>query len=381
MNCLLVDWLKFLTFAQIENIIIVSEREFARVLLKWFEDHKRSLPWRESSDPYQVWLSEVILQQTRVAQGLSYYHDFVREFPTVKALARSGEQKVLRLWQGLGYYSRARNLHRCAQMIVEDFDGEFPEGFDKLIQLPGVGPYTAAAIASIAFGQRVAAVDGNVFRVMARIFGIYTDIATPQARKVFFDHTMKYVPAINPGDFNQALMEFGALQCTSLNPTCESCPFSAVCVAFNTQSISMLPVKKKKLEVRHRHLNYFVFVSDGRVALKRRSENDIWKGLYDFYLVETSTPVTPAAAVRIDKNLRQGRIAPTREIMRVVHQLSHQKLHISFIKVSTQKENLTNLSMVSEPMAFYSMKQADKLPKPVPVKAFLDQMKNGRKGN
>lgn len=366
---------------RIETLFIVSEREFARILLKWFENHKRLLPWRESRDPYHIWLSEIILQQTRVAQGLSYYHDFIKEFPTVGVLARAGEQKVLRLWEGLGYYSRARNLYRCAKMVAEELNGKFPGRFDQLVLLPGIGPYTAAAIASIAFGERVAALDGNVFRVMARIFGIDTDITTPRARKVFFEHTLRFVPADRPGDFNQALMEFGALHCTPRNPKCDSCPFSAVCIAFNTQTVQMFPVKKKKQKVRNRHLNYFVFVSDGKVAMKRRSENDIWKGLYDFYLVETPTRMSPAAAVRRDKDLRQCRISPVSEMGRVVHQLTHQKLHISFIEITGPKENLMNLSIVSGPMSFYSLKQADRLPKPVPVKLFLDQMKKGRKGN
>jgi A/G-specific adenine glycosylase len=358
----------------------MSEREFARVLLEWFEDHKRLLPWRETRDPYRIWLSEIILQQTRVAQGLSYYNDFTTAFPTVRALARATEEQVLRLWQGLGYYSRARNLHKCARKVVDELGGEFPGTFDKLRELPGIGPYTAAAIASIAFNECVAVVDGNVFRVMARIFGINTDIASPMARKVFFEHAMMFVPAEQPGDFNQALMEFGALHCTPRNPKCESCPFSKVCIALKSNSVELLPVKRKKAAVRHRHLNYFVFTSGGKVGLKHRSASDIWKGLYDFYLVETEKQVSPVLAARKNQLLKTARISASSEALRIVHQLSHQKLHISFIEVDMLKENLKEFSMVSEPISFYSMKEAEKLPKPVPVKMFLEQMKKGGKG-
>jgi A/G-specific adenine glycosylase len=358
----------------------VSEKEFARTILKWFEDHKRQLPWRETSDPYLIWLSEIILQQTRVAQGLSYYRDFVRTFPTVHALARASEQKVLRLWEGLGYYSRARNLHRCAREVVANLNGEFPGSFEALLALPGIGPYTAAAIASIAFDERVAVLDGNVFRVMARIFGIDADIATPAAKSIFFEHTMRYVPSSRPGDFNQALMEFGALHCTPRNPQCNSCPFSKVCIAYKTGTVSQFPVKKKKAAIRNRYLNYFIMMADNKIGLNRRDGRDIWKGLYDFYLVETGEQVSPSAAMRKDKALSSSGIASPVELGRISHQLTHQKLHISFIGVTASTEKLTTFSTVSEMITFYSLKQADKLPKPVPVKEFLEAMKKGRTG-
>ena len=356
----------------------MSEKEFARRLIQWFEDHKRQLPWRETRDPYLIWLSEIILQQTRVAQGLSYYRDFTKAFPTVHRLARASEEKVLRLWEGLGYYSRARNLLRCAREIVDNMNGVFPGTFEHLRDLPGIGPYTAAAIASIAFDERVAVLDGNVFRVMARIFGIDTDIATPAAKKVFFDHTMRFVPSSRPGDFNQALMEFGALHCTPRNPLCSACPFSNDCVAYKTGTVSQLPVKKKKAAVRNRYLNYFVMMADNKVGLKRRKGRDIWKGLYDFYLVETGEQVSPSAAMRKDKALRSSGVASPVDLGRISHQLTHQKLHISFIGVTAPSENIADFSTVSEPITFYSLKQADRLPKPVPVKLFLETMKKGR---
>jgi A/G-specific adenine glycosylase len=359
----------------------VTEKDFARVILNWFDAHKRGLPWRDTRDPYLIWLSEIIMQQTRVAQGLSYYHDFVKAFPNVFALARANERKVLRLWEGLGYYSRARNLHRCARIVAGNMNGVFPASYHGLLELPGVGLYTAAAIASIAFDERVPVLDGNVFRVMARIFGIQADISAPASRKTFIDRTMRLMPATRPGDFNQALMEFGALQCVPRNPDCDVCPLASICVARKSNSVGLLPVKGKKPKVRSRHFNYFVIQSKGRVGMRRRNGNDIWKGLYDFYLVETDSPVTPSKALRKDKLLRSAGVKSAVEAGKMQHQLTHQKLYITFIAVTPEKENPAKFSTVSDPVAFYSMAQAEKLPKPVPVKLFIEQMKKGRKRN
>jgi len=375
-----VDWLKFLTFAG-SRLYIVAERDFANVILQWFDHHKRLLPWRETRDPYLIWLSEIILQQTRVVQGLSYYRDFVKAFPTVFALARASEQQVLRLWEGLGYYSRARNLHLCARIVARERKGEFPGTYEELLKLPGIGPYTAAAIASIAFGERVAVVDGNVFRVIARIFGIDADIAVPASRKVFIDQATQLMPHSRPGDFNQAMMEFGALQCVPRNPSCDVCPFVLNCAAHKSQSVALLPVKGKKPKVRKRHLNYFVIESKGKVGLRRRAGDDIWKGLFDFYLVETASRVTPAAAVQKDKLLRAAGVRSLLEAGKMEHQLTHQRLYITFIAVPATKKLMRNFSKVAEPISFYSAKQAQRLPKPVPVKLFIERMQKGRKGN
>lgn len=363
-----------------KTLYIVSEREFARVLLKWYQHHKRSLPWRDTRDPFRIWLSEIILQQTRVAQGLAYYNDFVKAFPTVQALASASEQKILRHWEGLGYYTRARNLHQSARMITKEMNGDFPNSYAQLLKLPGVGPYTAAAIASIAFDERVAVLDGNVYRVLSRIFGIDTDISSAGARNIFFDRAMALMPTSDPGDFNQAMMEFGALQCTPRNPACSQCPFASVCVARKSESVMNFPVKLKKPKITTRYLNYFVVASRKKVALKQRTAADIWKGLYDFYLVETKKAVKPEVALRMDKALRHAGLGVPVSLASVSHQLTHQKLCISFIGLDGPKENLTKFSMVSGSMAFYSWNQAAKLPKPVPVKAFLQQMKNRSNG-
>jgi A/G-specific adenine glycosylase len=370
-------------FSHIAGIVMtrLREKEFAQTILQWFDENRRALPWRETRDPYFIWLSEIILQQTRVAQGISYYENLTRAFPTVTRLARAKEERVLRLWQGLGYYSRARNLHRCARIVTDQLDGKFPRTHQELIQLPGIGPYTAAAVASIAFDDQVAAVDGNVLRVLSRIFGIDTDVNSPAGRKFFREKAQALIPNSRPGDFNQAMMEFGAIKCTPINPECASCPFRRICVAYASGSVHMLPVKIKKMTVRRRFLNYVIFSLDDKVGMRARNGSDIWKGLYDFYLVESNRPLTAAALMRHDKNLRNlatGEMTPAGEMR---HQLTHQLLHIAFFTATTSKKNLTKFDKGNPPVAFYSMKQAARLPKPVPVKLFLEnaEMVGGRK--
>jgi A/G-specific adenine glycosylase len=353
----------------------IGEKEFARVILRWFDQNRRDLPWRGTRDPYLIWLSEVILQQTRVAQGLSYYHNLTNAFPTVRDLAKAKESRVLRLWQGLGYYSRARNLHRCAKIVSETMNGEFPNTFDKLLKLPGVGPYTAAAIASIAFDERVAVVDGNVFRVLSRIFGIETDILSPAGKKQFQEKAASLVPVLRAGDFNEAVMELGAIQCVPRNPACTRCPFESACEARRSETIHLLPFKKKKAPVRKRHLNYVLFSSGGKVALQERSSRDIWKGLYDFHLVETEKPASPKQLASADKLLAMVGTDKFERCGEMRHQLTHQLLHITFYHAQVAKKNLTIFRRVNPALSFYSLKQAADLPKPVPIKLMLDQMK------
>jgi len=267
---------------------------FSAIIIDWYQDNHRKLHWRETVDPYKIWLSEVILQQTRVAQGLPYYERFIISFPTVFDLAVAPSQKVLRLWQGLGYYSRARNLHRCAKQVVEKFNGHFPNSFNELTKLPGVGDYTAAAIASIAFREPVAVVDGNVYRVLARVFGIEKDIASGEGKKYFFSLANKLIDKTRPDLFNQALMEFGALHCLPKNPKCGECIFSKSCNANQRNLQAVLPVKSKKLKIKTRYFYYFILINKNKVLLKRRTEKDIWQGLNDFYLIETTRSQKPA---------------------------------------------------------------------------------------
>ena len=257
---------------------------FAQTLLKWFEAYGRELPWRETSDPYAIWLSEIILQQTQVKQGWDYWQRFMRRWPTVNDLAAASEDEVLREWQGLGYYSRARNLHNAAQQIVAL--GHFPDTLEEIKQLKGVGDYTAAAIGSIAFGLPAAVVDGNVYRVLARHFGIATPINSTEGKKEFTALAQSLLPEASAGLYNQAIMDFGAIQCTPQSPKCVVCPLQESCEALRTGKVSTLPVKEKKLKIKERHLIYIYIRCQGETAIHRRGEGDIWQGLWEPVLME-----------------------------------------------------------------------------------------------
>lgn len=252
---------------------------FSTTLLQWFAKNGRSLPWRETSDPYAIWLSEIILQQTRIVQGQSYWERFMKLWPTVSDLAHATTDEVLKAWQGLGYYSRARNLHTAAMQIVER--GQFPKTYKELKTLKGVGDYTAAAIASIAFGENVAVVDGNVYRVLARYFGIDTPIDTTEGKKLFQELAQSLIPSDQPANYNQAIMDFGAIQCTPTSPHCNTCPLCETCIAFREQHIDTLPVKSKKVKQRVRHLTYIFIQYQGLTAIHQRGAGDIWQGLWE----------------------------------------------------------------------------------------------------
>lgn len=260
------------------------QHPFTVTILNWFSVHRRDLPWRGLADPYPIWLSEVILQQTRIRQGLDYWVRFMRRFPTVEALASATEDEVLLLWQGLGYYSRARHLHAAARQIVAL--GGFPTTYRGIRELKGVGDYTAAAVGSMAFGLPVAAVDGNVFRVLSRVFGIDVPINTTSGKKTFTDLAQRLLPTRRSGDFNQALMDFGAMQCVPSSPHCGDCPLLALCVARQSGRVNELPVKKKTVTVKTRRLQYVYIRCDGQVAIHRRGSGDIWQGLWEPLLLE-----------------------------------------------------------------------------------------------
>jgi A/G-specific adenine glycosylase len=257
---------------------------FAQTLLKWFEAYGRELPWRETHDPYAIWLSEIILQQTQVKQGWDYWQRFMRRWPTVNDLAAASEDEVLREWQGLGYYSRARNLHYAARQIVAL--GHFPDTLEEIKQLKGVGDYTAAAIGSIAFGLPAAVVDGNVYRVLARYFGVETAINSTEGKKEFAALAQSLLPEASAGLYNQAIMDFGAIQCTPQSPKCVVCPLQESCEALRIGKVSTLPVKEKKLKIKERHLIYIYIRCQGETAIHRRGEGDIWQGLWEPFLME-----------------------------------------------------------------------------------------------
>src|SRR5690554_2514854 len=259
---------------------------FSQKITSWYSEHKRELPWRETKDPYKIWLSEVILQQTRVAQGLPYYKNFINNFPTIFDLAQADQQQVLKSWQGLGYYSRARNLHHTAQYICENLGGKFPDNYTDLLKLKGIGSYTAAAIASFSYEEPVAVLDGNVYRVLSRYFGIETDISSFKAKKEFQQLADEVLDKTQPSVFNQAIMEFGALQCVPKNPDCESCVLNQTCTAFRENKVDKLPVKLKKTKITKRFLHYLVLSDNQNRTFILKRENGIWKNLYEFPFLE-----------------------------------------------------------------------------------------------
>ena len=296
---------------------------FSKTILNWYAINGRELPWRQTTNPYAIWLSEVIMQQTRIAQGTAYWERFMKRWPNVHELAKATEDEVLREWQGLGYYSRARNLHKAAQQIVGL--GRFPQTYKELKQLKGIGEYTAAAVASISFAEPVAVVDGNVYRLLARYFGIDTPIDSTEGKKVFKAMAQEYLPKEAPAAYNQGMMDFGAIQCTPTSPNCEVCPLIDTCFAANNNKVADLPVKAKKTKQRERHFSFIYIRCNGKTAIRRRGAGDIWQGLWelptkellgnaienatlikknvkhilthqiifaDFYLLETNTPPT-----------------------------------------------------------------------------------------
>lgn len=329
-----------------------ENQAFSTHIISWYRANPRELPWRGIDDPYKIWLSEIILQQTRVAQGLPYYYAFSETYPSVKDLALAPESEVLRLWQGLGYYSRARNLHSCAKYIWNELEGKFPDNYKELLLLKGVGSYTASAIASFAFGEAKAVVDGNVFRVLARYFGIETDIATGKAKKQFESLADQLIPQSNPGEFNQAIMDFGSRLCVPKNPDCEQCPLKSTCFAFQKGMVKDLPVKINKTKIKERDLHYFVIRCGDNLVWKKRTAGDIWEGLHDFPLEE--------------KNSLNPQILslPTSEQPRAIgknyrHILSHQKLNASFSKLDIPTEKYPELSQWCEDEGYLLVAEND----------------------
>lgn len=331
---------------------------FSNRLISWYLENRRNLPWRNTVNPYPIWLSEIILQQTRVAQGLPYFNAFLANFPTVFDLANASEEQVLKLWQGLGYYSRARNLHQTAKIIAFERKGEFPTSYTELLQLKGVGTYTAAAIASFAYQEAVPVVDGNVFRVLARYFDVETDISSATAKKEFTALAKELMDNKKPSLFNQAMMEFGAMQCVPKNPDCSVCVFKDSCAALQKNKVNQLPVKLKKTKVTERFLNYLVFEDeDGKSIIQQRTAKGIWHNLYEFPLIETEKEFS---TIEIVEEINKIELISNEQIISITafeensirHILSHQRLYIRFWHIPIKgklREGLSKNSIKKKP--------------------------------
>src|SRR5690606_12242038 len=311
---------------------------FSAEIIAWYNTHKRDLPWRHTADPYVIWLSEVILQQTRVAQGLPYFHRFLSHYPTVEAFAEAPEEEILLHWQGLGYYSRARNMHHAAKAVVAEYGGVFPNTYSELVKLKGIGEYTAAAIASFSANEAKAVLDGNVFRVLARYFGIDEPINSSKGKKLFLTLANDLLDKKHPGLYNQAIMEFGAIQCKPSGPDCGDCVLRFDCRALVEKRVNQLPVKRKGRASRNRYFNYFVVIKGDQILVNQRRKDDIWENLYELPLVETPAPVNlPELATHAEVVEAFGPKAELRLITGPVkHVLSHQNLFAQFVAVDMQ---------------------------------------------
>ncbi|MCB4806996.1 A/G-specific adenine glycosylase [Tamlana sp. 62-3] len=340
---------------------------FTKTIIHWYSINKRSLPWRETQNPYKIWLSEIILQQTQVKQGLPYYEAFVSKYPTIFNLAKAPESEVLKLWQGLGYYSRARNLHSTAKYIVNELQGNFPNTFKDIIKLKGVGDYTASAIASICFNEVTAVVDGNVYRVLSRYYNIDTPINSSKGAKEFKILAQELIDKKQPATFNQAIMEFGAKQCTPKNPDCENCPLNQSCLALSKQKTDQLPVKTKTAKAKKKHFNFLVFISsDGKTVLEKRTGKGIWQNLYQFPLIETEKSTNEKTLRNALKNntlLYNKKFELTLyNDEPIIHKLSHQHLYTKFWIITV--ENIKTETIY--------VKDINKYPVPILIGNFIE---------
>lgn len=340
-------------------------------LLKWYRLNFRSLPWRETKDPYFIWLSEIILQQTRVIQGTPYYLIFSSNYPDIQSFANANLDEILKKWQGLGYYSRARNMHTCAQEVLEQYGGTFPNNYQSLLKLKGIGKYTAGAIASISFNEAVPAIDGNAYRVYSRLFGIYLDTLASSSFSYFFDIGKKIIDQNAPGDFNQAIMELGATICAPKNAKCDQCPIIHLCYANAQKVTNELPIKIKKIKIKERYFEYFVCIHNDQVLMHKRETGDIWTGLHEFLLIETKkTSKISNFDSYIDlSNFGSCTVTKTDNIL--LHKLTHQNLHISFcILEFDDMENFENICQKYE-LIKVNLSSIEDLAVPKPVEQFI----------
>jgi A/G-specific adenine glycosylase len=349
---------------------------FTKAILKWYGLNSRDLPWRKTNDPYRIWISEVIFQQTRIVQGLAYYSRFIERFPAISDLAKADEEEVLKIWQGLGYYSRARNMHAAAKDITENNHGIFPDSYEKLIKMKGIGEYTAAAIASIAYDHPSPVVDGNVLRFFARYFGIQTPIDTSAGKKKIHEKMLSLIDMKQPGMFNQAIMEFGALQCKPVKPECEKCLFQKECLAFLEGNVERLPVKSRLIKQKIRYFYYFVFKWENQkrkkfLYLRKRKENDVWKNLYDFPMIETFKEIAEEQLFSSSgwrKIIRENRFSLIFQSHRQKHVLTHQVIYAKFYLIQLSGRRDPGFPYLAVPV-----EEIKKYPVPRLIEEFLNK--------
>jgi len=344
--------------------------KFSAEIIEWYQKHKRDLPWRNTNDPYIIWLSEIIMQQTRVEQGMPYFQRFAEKYPTVEQFASASEDEILKLWQGLGYYSRGRNMHQTSQAVMEEHAGYFPKNYDTLIRLKGIGEYTAAAISSFSSNEAKAVVDGNVFRLLSRYFGIDTPINTGKGKKIFTDLANELLDQKQAGIFNQAIMEFGSLQCKPKIPDCPICPLQTSCEARLKNRIHELPVKIKSQKSKERYFNYILAIKNDKVLINKRRSGDIWENMIDLPLFETESRTEVPELIQSEKFIHAfGKQVLARSVSKpVIHVLSHQKLYTSFIQI----EHYTEDFRPDQSWFYVSKNELEKLPQPKLIFQFFE---------
>ncbi|MCF8452900.1 MAG: A/G-specific adenine glycosylase [Pedobacter sp.] len=343
---------------------------FSEEIIDWYQKHKRDLPWRNTNDPYIIWLSEIIMQQTRVEQGMPYFNRFAEKYPTVEHFASATEEEILKLWQGLGYYSRGRNMHQTSLAVMEEHAGYFPNNYDSLIRLKGIGEYTAAAISSFSSNEAKAVVDGNVFRLLSRYFGIDTPINTGKGKKIFTDLANELLDNKQAGIFNQAMMEFGSLQCKPKNPDCLKCPLQTSCEARLKNRINELPVKIKTQKSRERYFNYILAIKNDQILVNKRSAGDIWENMIDLPLFETESPAELPDLIQSENFIKAfGKQVLICSVSKPVkHILSHQRLNATFIQI----ESFTDDFLQNQSWFYVSREELEKLPQPKLIFKFFE---------
>jgi len=349
---------------------MTNNKMFSQLILHWYKKNKRNLPWRKTKEPYKIWVSEIILQQTQISQGINYYLNFIKTFPNLKSLSKSTESNVLKTWEGLGYYSRAINMLNNAKLLVKQ-NKTFPNNYNELIKLKGIGEYTASAISSICKNEKKAVLDGNVFRVISRVFNISDPINQSRGKKKFHKITFKLLPEKNIGDYNQALMDFGSIHCTIKTPKCDVCPIKNMCQSFKIQNIQSRPVKfKKNTTKKTRNLNYLIISCKENLYIKKRLQNDIWKNLYDLPIIETNEGIRDNLIIQaLASNFKDFKLKNFVLIKKTQHKLSHQNLNLFFWEITTSKLKEKKSSILLK----VPFQEVSQYPFPKPISKYLDE--------